>query len=154
MASETTTQQGWAGTRFGQPKVGATASISRTFGPRDVELFSEISGDRNPLHIDEKAAKASVFGGLITQGGITTGLLNAVVAEQLPGPGTVFLSVSWSFRRPTYFGETMTATVTVEKARDDKPICNLRTVVVNAEGEVCVEGEAVTYTAVLGEGGV
>lgn len=150
MTNQTTTAQGWAGTRHGQPEVGASASITRTFGPRDVELFSEISGDRNPLHIDAAAAEASMFGGLITQGGVTTGLLNAVVAEQLPGPGTVFLSVSWSFRRPTYFGEAMTATVTVEKVRDDKPICHLRTVVVNPEGEVCVEGEAVTYTAALG----
>lgn len=150
MTDKTASQQGWADTRYGQPEVGATASISRTFGPRDVELFTEISGDRNPLHIDEEAAKASVFGGLITQGGVTTGLLNALVAEHLPGPGTVFLSVSWSFRRPSYLGETMTATVTTEKVRDDKPICTLRTVVVNAEGEVCVEGEAVTYTAALG----
>lgn len=150
MTNQATAQKGWAGTRFGQPQVGATASTSRTFGPRDVELFSEISGDRNPLHIDEEEAKASTFGGLITQGGVTTGLLNAVVAEQLPGPGTVFLSVSWSFRRPTYFGETMTASVTVEKVREDKPICHLRTTVVNADGEVCVEGEAVTYTAALG----
>lgn len=140
---------GWAGTRFGKPKVGDTASISRTFGAREVELFSEISGDRNPLHNDEAAAKASRFGGLITQGGVTSGLLNAVVAERLPGPGTVFLSVTWAFRRPTYFGETVTGTVTIEKVRDDKPICNIRTVVVNASGDVCIEGDAVTFTAAL-----
>ena len=140
---------GWDGTRFGRPEVGATAAMSRRFGAREVELFSEMSGDRNPLHVDEAAAKASRFGGLITQGGVTSGLLNAVVAEKLPGPGTVFLSVAWTFRRPTYLGETVTASVTVTAVRDDKPICTLDTRVVNESGETCLEGEAVTYTAAL-----
>ena len=140
---------GWEKTRFGMPEVGATASISKPLGQREVELFSEMTGDRNPLHVDEAAAKASRFGGLITQGGVTSGLLNAVVAEKLPGPGTVFLSVSWQFRRPTYLGETMTAIVTVKEVREDKPICTLDTRVLNEQGEVCIEGEAVTYTADL-----
>lgn len=144
------TADGWRGTRFGKPEEGASASISKAFGQREVELFSEITGDRNPLHNDEDAARASRFGGLITQGGVTSGLLNAVVAEKLPGPGTVFLSTSWAFRRPTYFGETMTATVVVSSVRADKPICQLKTTVTNSEGEVCIEGEAVTYTAALG----
>ncbi|HEX6247343.1 MAG TPA: MaoC family dehydratase [Nocardioidaceae bacterium] len=140
---------GWANTRAGMPRVGATASISKRLGQQEVELFSEMTGDRNPLHVDEAAAKASRFGGLITQGGVTSGLLNAVVAEKLPGPGTVFLSVSWTFRRPTYLGETMTATVTVTDVREDKPICTLETVVLNEQGEVCLDGQAVTYTADL-----
>jgi acyl dehydratase len=141
---------GWDKTRFGMPEVGATASISKQLGSHEIELFSEMTGDRNPLHVDETAAKASRFGGLITQGGVTSGLLNAVVAEELPGPGTVFLSVSWQFRRPTYLGETMTAVVTVKEVREDKPICTLHTRVLNEQGEVCIEGEAVTYTADLG----
>ena len=140
---------GWSNTRHGMPRVGATESVTRTLGQREVELFSEITGDRNPLHVDAAAAEASRFGGLITQGGVTSGLLNAVVAEKLPGPGSVFLSVSWSFRRPTYLGETMTATVTVTEVREDKPICTLETTVVNEQGEVCIEGSAVTYTAAL-----
>lgn len=140
---------GWEKTRLGMPEVGATASMSKQLGQHEVELFSEMTGDRNPLHVDAAAAKASRFGGLITQGGVTSGLLNAVVAEKLPGPGTVFLSVSWKFRRPTYLGETMTATVTVREVRADKPICTLDTKVVNEQGEVCIEGEAVTYTADL-----
>lgn len=121
-------------------------------GEREVALFSEMTGDRNPLHVDEAAARASRFGGLITQGGVTSGLLNAVVAEKLPGPGTVFLSVSWRFRRPAYFGETMTARVRVMHVREDKPICTLETTVVNQDDEVCIEGEAVTYTVALGSG--
>jgi acyl dehydratase len=140
---------GWNKTRFGIPQVGATESMRKTLGQREVALFSEITGDRNPLHVDQAAAEASRFGGLITQGGVTSGLLNAVVAEKLPGPGSVFLSVDWSFRRPTYLGETVTATVAVIEVREDKPICKLETRVVNDEGEVCIEGHAVTYTADL-----
>jgi acyl dehydratase len=140
---------GWDRTRFERPEVGASASLQRTLGAREVELFSQMTGDRNPLHVDEAAARASRFGGLITQGGVTSGLLNAVVAEKLPGPGSVFLSVSWTFRRPTYLGETMTARVTVTDVREDKPICTLETTVVNADGEVCIEGTAVTYTVEL-----
>jgi acyl dehydratase len=139
----------WDRTRLGRPEVGASASLQRMLGAREVELFSEMTGDRNPLHVDEAAARASRFGGLITQGGVTSGLLNAVVAEKLPGPGSVFLSVSWTFRRPTYLGETMTARVTVTDVREDKPICTLATTVVNADGEVCIEGTAVTYTVAL-----
>jgi len=139
----------WSRTRFGRPEVGATASLQRMLGSREVELFSEMTGDRNPLHVDEAAARKSRFGGLITQGGVTSGLLNAVVAEKLPGPGSVFLSVSWEFRRPTYLGETMTARVTVTDVREDKPICTLTTTVVNAAGEICIEGTAVTYTVDL-----
>jgi acyl dehydratase len=142
----------WEQTRLGRPEVGASASLSKELGRHEVELFSEMTGDRNPLHVDEEAARASGFGGLITQGGVTSGLLNAVVAEQLPGPGTVFLSVQWQFRRPTYLGETMTATVTVTEIRDDKPICTLETSVVNGDGDVCLEGTAVTYTVGLGSG--
>ncbi|GAA3762599.1 acyl dehydratase [Spinactinospora alkalitolerans] len=143
------TSNGWSGTRFGMPENGASASITKKLGQHEVELFSEMTGDRNPLHVDEDAANASRFGGLITQGGVTSGLLNAVVAEKLPGPGTVFLSVSWKFRRPTYFGETMKAIVTVTNVREDKPICTLDTSVVNADGETCIEGEAVTYTSAV-----
>lgn len=140
---------GWTGTRFGMPENGASASTTKKLGRHEVELFSEMTGDRNPLHVDERAADSSRFGGLITQGGVTSGLLNAVVAEKLPGPGTVFLSVSWKFVRPTYFDEEVTATVTVTSVREDKPICTLTTSVVNADGEACIEGEAVTYTSAM-----
>lgn len=140
---------GWTGTRFGMPVVGSTASLTKRLGHHEVELFSEMSGDRNPLHVDEVAAKSSRFGARITQGGVTSSLLNAVVAQKLPGPGTVFMSISWTFRRPTYLGEAMTATVTVASVRADKPICTLETKVANESGEICIEGTAVTYTSSL-----
>ena len=75
----------------GMPGVGQTAQRSREISSRDIELFTEISGDRNPLHYDEELAKATRFGGIVVQGGVTSAILNAVVAEDLPGPGTVFL---------------------------------------------------------------
>ena len=81
-------------------KVGATASRTRTVQERDIELFTEISGDRNPLHYDEELANASRFGGIIVQGGVTSGLLNAVVAEDLPGPAACSCTSSGTSRRP------------------------------------------------------
>ena len=81
-------------------EIGQTARRSRTVTARDIELFTEMTGDRNPLHYDEALATKSRFGGLIVQGGVTSGLLNALVAEDLPGPGSVFLHVDWSFRAP------------------------------------------------------
>ncbi|MGE0226160.1 MAG: MaoC/PaaZ C-terminal domain-containing protein, partial [Acetobacteraceae bacterium] len=95
-------------------------------------------------------AAASPFGGLIVQGGVTSGLLNAVVAERLPGPGSVFLGVEWRFVRAVRVGETITARVEVTAVRDDKPICTLATTVVNGDGEVCLSGSAVTYTVGVG----
>jgi acyl dehydratase len=116
---------------------------------RDVEMFTEMTGDRNPIHYDVELASDSPFGGLIVQGGVTTGLLNAVVAEDLPGPGTVFLETNWRFVKAVRVGETITASVKVEHVRDDKPICKLETIVRNATGELCVAGTATTYTMPL-----
>lgn len=116
---------------------------------RDVEMFTEMTGDKNPVHYDVELATASPFGGLIVQGGVTTGLMNAVVAEDLPGPGTVFLETNWRFVKAVRVGETITASVKVEHVRDDKPICKLETVVRNASGEDCVVGTAITYTMPL-----
>ncbi len=81
----------------GMPKVGQKAQRLREVTSRDIELFTEISGDRNPLHYDKEAAAASRFGGIVVQGGVTSAILNAVVAEDLPGPGTVFLQINWNF---------------------------------------------------------
>ena len=128
------------------PAVGATASRTRTVQARDIELFTEISGDRNPLHYDEAAARASRFGEVIVQGGITSAILNAVVAEELPGPGTVFLSVEWRFVAPVRPGDEITGSVEVLGARADKPITTLRTTVTRGDGTLVLEGTAVCYT--------
>ena len=139
----------WTKTLAGRPHLFSRAERSRTTTMRDVELFTEITGDRNPIHYDVGLATGSPFGGLIVQGGVTTGLLNAVVAEDLPGPGTVFLETNWRFVKAVRVGETIRASVKIEHIRDDKPICKLETVVRNSSGEVCVVGSATTYTMPL-----
>jgi acyl dehydratase len=130
-------------------KVGDTARRSRAISARDIELFTELTGDRNPLHYDEETAARSRFGRLIVQGGVTTGLLNAVVAEDLPGPGSVFLQVDWSFRAPVHPGDVITAEVEVLEHREDKPITKLRTTIVDQEGTVVLDGTALVWTEPL-----
>lgn len=139
----------WDGTLRGRPALGAMAERSRTTSIRDVEMFSAMTGDMNPLHYNAALAARSPFGGLIVQGGVTSGLLNAAVAEDLPGPGTVFLGVEWRFVKAVLVGETITARVEITAVRDDKPICTLATSVHNGRGEVCLTGTAVTYTVPL-----
>ena len=127
-------------------EVGDVARRSRRVTERDIELFTELTGDRNPLHYDEEVAARSRFGGLIVQGGVTSGLLNAVVAEDLPGPGSVFLHVDWSFKAPVRPGDEITAEVEVIEVREDKPLTRLRTTIVNQEGTVVLDGTALVWT--------
>ena len=129
--------------------VGAVARRSRTVTARDIELFTALTGDRNPLHYDAAAAEASRFGGIIVQGGVTSGLLNAVVAEDLPGPGSVFLHVDWRFLQPVRPGDTITAEVELLESREDKPIHRLRTTISNQHGVVVLDGNATVYRAAL-----
>ena len=131
-------------------EVGETARRTRTVSARDIELFTEMTGDRNPLHYDEELASASRFGGLIVQGGVTSGLLNALVAEDLPGPGSVFLHVDWNFKAPVRPGDEITAESEVLEVRDGKPICTLRTTITNQEGTVVLDGTALVYREALG----
>ena len=135
----------------GVPRVGQRAERTREVSARDIELFTAISGDRNPLHYDEQLAAASKFGGIIVQGGITSAILNAVVAEDLLGPGTVFLHVDWNFKAPVRPGDKITGAVEVLKARTDKPITELRTTVTRDDGTVALEGKALCYTMPLGK---
>jgi acyl dehydratase len=130
-------------------EVGQRAQRSRVVQARDIELFTELTGDRNPLHYDEALASRSRFGGIIVQGGVTSGLLNAVVAEDLPGPGSVFLHVDWSFRAPVRPGDEITAEVEVLEAREDKPIAKLRTTITNQDGTIVLDGQALVWTEPL-----
>lgn len=142
----TVTNEAWPN---GTPAVGQKARRSRQVSPQDIELFTAMSGDRNPLHYDEATARATRFGGIVVQGGVTSAILNAVVAEDLPGPGTVFLQVHWSFKAPVRPGDTITGEVEVMKVRADKPITELNTKVLLADGTVVLEGTAVCYTLPL-----
>lgn len=126
-------------------RVGDEARRTRTVQDRDIELFTQMTGDRNPLHYDHELARSSRFGGIVVQGGVTSGLLNAVVAEDLPGPGSVFLHVDWSFRAPVRPGDTITAEVRVVDVRDDKPITTLATVITNQDGVIVLDGTAVVW---------
>jgi acyl dehydratase len=126
-------------------RVGDSATRSRTVRTRDIELFTEITGDRNPVHYDEELAARSRFGGIVVQGGVTSGLLNAVVAEELPGPGSVFLNVTWNFRVAVRPGDVLTARVEVTGVREDKPISTLATSITNQDGAVVLDGTAVVW---------
>ena len=126
-------------------RIGSEARRTRLVTQRDVELFTEMSGDRNPLHYDADLAARSRFGGLVVQGGVTSGLLNALVAEQLPGPGSVFLEVAWRFLAPVRPGDVITAHAVVTSAREDKPVTGLRTTVTNQNGTTVLDGTAVVW---------
>ena len=140
---------GWKGVIKGRPEVGAFAERSRRTRMEDIIAFTEMTGDRNPLHYDRELAEASVIGKLIVQGGVTSGILNAIVAEDLPGPGAVFLSVEWKFVKAVGVDELITGRVEVKEVRPDKPICKLETSVRNEKGEPCLTGTATVYTVPL-----
>jgi len=142
-------KDGWAGAVNGQPKIGQFSERSRITKMNDIHAFTEMTGDRNPVHYDEELAKKTPFGKLIVQGGVTTGLLNACVAEDLPGPGTVFLSTELKFLKAVGVGEKLTARVEIESVRDDKPICKLKATITDSDGDLCVDGTATTYTMAL-----
>lgn len=133
--------------------VGDTAARTRTVSARDIELFTEMTGDRNPLHYDEDLAGRSRFGGIVVQGGVTTGLLNALVAEDLPGPGSVFLRVDWRFLAPVRPGDVITAEARVLEMRDDKPVTTLETRIVNQDGVTVLDGTAVVWRDPVVAGG-
>lgn len=128
------------------PDVGASATWSRTFTPEDVELYARLTGDRNPLHFDEAYAGSTRFERLVVQGGLTTGLFNALVAERLPGPGSVFLHQEWDYPNPVFIGDTVTARADVIEARADKPITHLRCIAWRQDGVEVLRGECTVYT--------
>lgn len=126
-------------------EVGRTATRSLTLSREHVRAYAELTGDHNPLHFDEEFAAATRFGQLVVQGGLTTGLLHALVAMDMPGPGTVFLSQDWRFTAPVYVGDTITASARVASVHGSKPVCRLEVEVRRGDGETVLEGEAWCY---------
>jgi len=126
--------------------VGQIATRTMTVTAEHVKQYAELSGDYNPLHFDEDFASKTRFGRLVVQGGLTTGLLHALVAMDMPGPGTVFLNQNWQFTAPVYIGDTITAEAEVVKVHETKPVTTLKIIVKRADGETVLEGEAVCYT--------
>lgn len=127
------------------PVVGQSARRTATLTADHVRRYAELSGDCNPLHFDEAAAGRTRFGRLVVQGGLTTGVLHALVATDLPGPGTVFLSQNWKFTAPVYIGDTITAEATVLSVHPSKPVTRLAIRVWRDDGETVLEGEAWCY---------
>lgn len=125
--------------------VGSKASFSKKITERDVATFAEISGDKNPLHLDEAFAKTTRFGARIAHGAFTFGVISAVLGTQLPGPGTVYLGQSLKFLKPVYFDDTITATVEITAIRPDKGIVTCKTDCANQHGEKIAEGEATVF---------
>jgi len=111
-----------------------------------VKKFAEITGDYNPLHFDRDFTAKTKFKELVVQGGLTTGLMHALVAMDLPGPGTVFLSQNWKFTAPVYIGDTITAEATVLSVHASKPVTQMSVSVKRQTGEVVLEGEVWCYT--------
>ncbi len=128
-------------------KVGDSAEISKTIGDEDVRAFAELTGDRNPVHLDEEYAAGTRFGRRIAHGMLGASLISAVLANELPGRGTVYLSQTLRFTAPVFLGDTVNARVTVKHVRDDKPVVTLETVCTNQRGERVVEGEAVVLVS-------
>ena len=126
--------------------IGQTATRTLTLTAGHVRTFAELTGDYNPLHFDEAFAAGTRFGRLVVQGGLTTGLLHALVAMDLPGPGTVFLSQNWKFTVPVFIGDTITAQAEVLSLHATKPVTQLRVMVTRQDGETVLEGEAWCYT--------
>lgn len=126
--------------------VGQKATLSATLSEEHVRKYAEISGDYNPLHFDLTFAEKTKFKRLVVQGGLTTGLLHALVANRMPGPGTVFLSQNWKFTAPVYIGDTITAEAEIVKLHETKPVTQLQVTVKREGGEVVLEGEAWCYT--------
>jgi acyl dehydratase len=127
-------------------QLGQKASRSITLTEKHVRKYSEISGDYNPLHYDESFAAQTRFGRLVVQGGLTTGLLHALVAMDVPGPGTVFLSQDWKFTAPVFIGDTITAEAEVLSIHETKPVTQLGFIIKRQDGEVVLEGQAWCYT--------
>jgi len=124
-------------------KVGDGAELTKAFSEAEVQMFAAISMDRNPLHLDEEFAAKSVFGARVVHGVCVANLFSGILGGSLPGPGTIYLAQSLSFKGPVYIGEKVTARVEITGIREDKPIVTLSTRCTNEKGDLVVDGEAV-----------
>ena len=124
-------------------KLGDKASRTQTITDEMIQSFANLTGDTNPVHLDDRYAAGTRFGRRIAHGMIAAGLISATLANDLPGPGTVYLSQTLQFKGPVYPGDTITATVEVKNVRPDKPIVRLGTACTNQDNKVVLEGEAV-----------
>ena len=123
-------------------KPGDTASVTKIITQEDIEKFADLSGDHNPIHLDEEHAKGTRFGRRIAHGLLTSSLISNVIGNELPGVGSIYLSQTLQFLAPVFAGDTITARATVTSVREDKPIVKLETVCANQRDEIVIKGEA------------
>jgi len=125
------------------PKLGQQATISRSFTEQDVKDFARLSGDFNPIHVDPEFAKTTIFGQRIVHGVLVSSLFSNLLAEKVPGKGSIYLGQTYKFKKPVFLDQTVTALVEVISVREDKPIVTLNTTCTNDKGEIVISGEAV-----------
>jgi acyl dehydratase len=128
-------------------ELGRWESVTRTVTEADVERFAEVTGDTNPVHIDEEFAAGTRFGRRIAHGMLIGSYISGLIGTDFPGPGTIYLSQTLKFTAPVYLGDTLTVRATVAGYRPEKQILTLETVVINQRGEKVVTGEAVCMVA-------
>ena len=126
--------------------VGKKTTRTLTLDAEKVQTFADLTGDYNPLHFDESFTAKTKFKRLVVQGSLTTGLLHALVAMEMPGPGTVFLSQNWKFTAPVFIGDTITAEAAILSVHESKPVTQLKIKVTRESEETVLEGEAWCYT--------
>jgi acyl dehydratase len=127
-------------------KIGNSATMTKTFLDEDVRIFASISGDRNPIHLDDEYAANTRFGKRLVHGILTSGMISALLGMELPGPGSIYVKQILNFKAPVFIGDTITATVTVTGVRTDKPIITLETICKNQNGNIVIDGEAIVIT--------
>ena len=123
-------------------KLGDSAEITKKIEQADVDAFADLTGDHNPVHVDEEFAKTTRFGRRIAHGMLTASLISSVLANKLPGAGSVYLGQTLKFVAPVFPGDEITARVTVKEIRDDKPVVKLETVCLTQRDEIVIRGEA------------
>ncbi len=130
------------GLTIDQLEVGQKVSFTKTVTEADVYNYAGVSGDFNPAHMNEEYAKNTAFKTRIAHGMLSAGFISAVLGTKLPGPGTIYLNQDLRFTKPVHFGDTITATITVEELIKEKNRAILKTVCTNQDGDVVVEGTA------------
>lgn len=132
---------------FSELYVGQKDSLQKTFTDEDVRKFADITTDVNPIHLDEEYAKTSIFGRRIAHGILVSGLISAVIANVLPGPGSIYMGQELRFTAPVFLGDTITAEVEVAELREDKRIAKLITTCTKQDGSTVITGNATVKLA-------
>lgn len=131
-------------------RVGESAEITKRITDADIQVFAEVTGDHNPIHLDDTFARTTRFGQRIAHGMLSASLISSVLANKLPGEGSVYLGQTLQFVAPVFPGDEITARVTVKEIRSDKPILKLETICLNQSGKTVISGEATVLVSALG----